>query len=198
LGDTDRAAAGFFISTSAVAGSSHQHFFSLSSEPSQVKPCRVALANRLGELRMPPSFPITVMQPDDYDAVLALWQRCEGVGLTPSDSREAVKSFLLRNPGLSFAARHSDEIVSAVLCRHDGRRGYLYHLAVAPEHRHHGLGQAIVNECLTHLASVGIQKATIFVYGHNDTGQQFWRTVGWKDRTDLVVLQKETLLATTS
>jgi len=147
---------------------------------------------------MPTPFPITLMQPDDYDAVLALWQKCEGVGLTPSDSREAVHAFLVRNPGLCLVARHDGRIVGAVLCGHDGRRGYMYHLAVAPEHRKNGIGKAIVDVCLAKLASVGIHKATIFVYGHNDTGQQFWRRVGWKDRADLVVLQKETLVATTS
>src|SRR5271154_5438166 len=98
---------------------------------------------------MAPPFPITVMQPDDYDEVIALWQRCEGVGLTPSDSREAVHSFLVRNPALSLVARHAGQIVGAVLCGHDGRRGYIYHLAVSPEHRQQGIGKAIVNECLS-------------------------------------------------
>jgi ribosomal protein S18 acetylase RimI-like enzyme len=143
-------------------------------------------------------FPITVMQLDDYDEVLALWQQCEGVGLTPSDSREAVHAFLVRNPGLCLVARHGGQIIGAVLCGHDGRRGYLYHLAVAPQYRKKGIGGAIVDVCLTKLASVGIQKATIFVYGHDDTGQQFWQRVGWKERTDLVVLQKETVPTTTT
>ncbi len=141
---------------------------------------------------MPAPFPLSDMQPDDYDAVFALWQQCEGVGLTPSDSRAAVHAYLARNPGLCLVARHGDQIIGAVLCGHDGRRGYLYHLAVAREHRHQGLGKAIVSECLSRLAAVGIQKATIFVYGHNDTGQHFWRRVGWKGRADLVVLQRET------
>ncbi|OAI52912.1 hypothetical protein AYO44_04490 [Planctomycetaceae bacterium SCGC AG-212-F19] len=147
---------------------------------------------------MAPPISITVMQSDDYDAVLTLWQRSEGVGLTPADSREAVHAFLVRNPGLSFVARHDGTIIGAVLCGHDGRRGYLYHLAVALEHRQQGVARALVHECLSRLIAAGIQKATIFVYGHNDSGQQFWRRVGWKDRTDLVVLQKETLPATTS
>jgi len=137
-------------------------------------------------------FPINVMQFDDYDEVLALWQRCEGVGITPSDSREAVQTFLDRNPGLCFVARQDGQIIGAVLCGHDGRRGYMYHLAVAPEHRKKGIGRAIVDACLAELASAGIQKSTIFVYGHNGTGQHFWRGTGWKDRADLVVLQKET------
>jgi putative acetyltransferase len=137
-------------------------------------------------------FSISDMQPDDYDAVLALWQESEGVGLTPSDNREAVHAFLARNPGLSLVARHDRQIVGAVLCGHDGRRGYLYHLAVAREHRQQGLGRSIVEACLLRLGSCGIAKATIFVYGHNDIGNRFWRNVGWKDRTDLVVLQRET------
>lgn len=137
-------------------------------------------------------FPITDTKPDDYDEVLALWEQTEGVGLTDSDSREAVSAFLARNPGLSLIARHDGRIIGAVLCGHDGRRGFLYHLAVAREYRKQGLARAIVDTCLSRLAAVGILKATIFVYGHNDIGNRFWRKVGWKDRTDLVVLQKET------
>jgi N-acetylglutamate synthase len=137
-------------------------------------------------------FPITVMHPDDYDAVIALWQRSDGVGLTASDSREAVQTFLGRNPGLSLVARQGSRVIGAVLCGHDGRRAYMYHLAVAQEYRHRGVGKAIAGQCLSRLAAVGIEKATIFVYCHNETGQQFWRKTGWKDRTDLVVLQKET------
>jgi ribosomal protein S18 acetylase RimI-like enzyme len=137
-------------------------------------------------------FSLTEMQSDDYDAVLALWRASEGVGLTASDSREAVHSFLARNPGLSFVAWHDGRIIGAVLCGHDGRRGYLYHLAVACEYRKQGLARAIVDTCLSRLETSGIQKATIFVYGHNDIGNRFWRKVGWKDRTDLVVLQKDT------
>jgi len=68
----------------------------------------------------------------DYDEVLALWKGTEGVGLTPADSRQNVARFLARNPGLSLVARAGGKIVGAVLGGHDGRKGYLYHLAVAP------------------------------------------------------------------
>jgi ribosomal protein S18 acetylase RimI-like enzyme len=135
---------------------------------------------------------ITAMTANDFDEVNALWQRTEGVGLSPSDSEERVVGFLKRNHGLSLVARHEDRIVGAVLCGHDGRRGYLYHLAVAPSHRSQGLGRRLVETCLKKLAEEAILKATIVVYGRNDTGQEFWRHIGWGDRTDLIVLQKET------
>jgi len=135
---------------------------------------------------------ITEMRPEDYDAVYSLWQQSEGVGLSPADAREPIRGYLARNPGFSLVAHFSGRIVGAVLCGHDGRRGYLYHLAVATEHRKHGLGKRLVEECLSRLALAGIQKTTIYVYAANQTGQEFWRRTGWKDRADLVILQKET------
>jgi ribosomal protein S18 acetylase RimI-like enzyme len=134
---------------------------------------------------------ITGMSIDDYDAVRALWEQSEGVGLTPSDAQPAVEAYLKRNAGLSLVAREETRIVAAILCGHDGRRGYLYHLAVTPEYRRRGIGRSLVDACLTRLAAEGIHKCTIFVYGRNQSGQEFWRQTGWKDRADLVVLQRE-------
>ena len=40
----------------------------------------------------------------DYDAVLALWQSVDGMGLSDADSREGIGRYLARNPGMSFTA----------------------------------------------------------------------------------------------
>ena len=65
---------------------------------------------------------------EDFDAVIALWRRAKGVGLNESDTRRAITAFLRRNPNFSFVAEKAGRIVGAVLCGHDGRRGYLHHL----------------------------------------------------------------------
>jgi len=39
---------------------------------------------------------------EDFDEVLVLWQRTEGVGPNESDTRENIASYLQRNPGMSF------------------------------------------------------------------------------------------------
>ena len=83
-------------------------------------------------------------------------------------------------------------IVGAVLCGHDGRRGYLHHLAVTAPCRRQGIGQALVDACLTGLASVGIPKCNIFLLADNELGKAFWTHNGWNERCDLKVLQKET------
>jgi len=133
---------------------------------------------------------IRAMTIADYDAVLRLWQDTEGVGLNESDARENTASFLARNPGLSRVAALGTEMVGAVLCGHDGRRGYLHHLAVARAYRQRGLGRQLVEACLSDLARQGILKCNIFLFADNAAGEAFWKHNGWAKRPDLQVMQK--------
>lgn len=126
----------------------------------------------------------------DYDDVLRLWQNTEGVGLNESDTRHAIASYLRRNRRMSFVARAGRELVGAVLCGHDGRRGYLHHLAVAPAHRRKGLGTKLVARCLAQLKRLGILKCNIFLFTDNTRGERFWVMNGWKKRTDICLVQK--------
>ncbi len=127
----------------------------------------------------------------DYDDARALWERTEGIGLSDADSRPNVEVFLLQNPGLSFVARSDAALAGAVLCGNDGRRGYLHHLAVAPEMRRGGIGKRLVELCFEGLSRRGIRKCHIFVKADNEEGKRFWRRVGWTERIDLVVMSRD-------
>jgi ribosomal protein S18 acetylase RimI-like enzyme len=127
----------------------------------------------------------------DYDDALALWKSTEGIGLSDADSRPNVEAFLLQNPGLSFVARSGSALAGAVLCGNDGRRGYLHHLAVAPEMRRGGIGRRLVELCLEGLSRRGIRKCHIFVKADNEEGKRFWQRVGWTERIDLLVMSRD-------
>jgi len=126
----------------------------------------------------------------DYDEVLALWQNTEGVGLNESDRRSAIAAYLNRNSGMSFVARDGKKLIAAVLCGHDGRRGYLHHLAVSPPYRRNGLGTKLVEKCLARLKRLRIVKCNIFLFTDNADGEQFWTSNGWKKRPDICLVQK--------
>jgi N-acetylglutamate synthase len=126
-------------------------------------------------------------QPEDYAAARALWLATEGVGLSPGDSEDEVRAFLARNEGLSLVAHEGDALVAAALCGHDGRRGYIYHLAVAPSHRRRGLGRALVARCLDRLAAAGIRRGQVSVFATNALAHMFWASLGGQQRSDLVV-----------
>ena len=136
------------------------------------------------------NYAIEPMRIDDFEEVASLWRASEGVGLSRADGQAGIKVFLERNPNLSLVVRSGNgKILGAVLCGHDGRRGFLYHLAVARECRSQGIGRCLVKECLARLGALGLEKCNIFVYANNAEGKAFWRRQGWQERADLGVLQ---------
>ncbi len=137
-----------------------------------------------------PTFTLRRLVIEDYDAVFALWQRSEGMGLGESDTREGISLFLKRNSGLSWLAEAQGHIVGAVLSGHDGRRGYLHHLAVDQAFQKRGIGRALIDKCLTSLLAEGISRCSIFVYANNHAGRKFWANSGWNHRDDVVLIQK--------
>jgi ribosomal protein S18 acetylase RimI-like enzyme len=126
---------------------------------------------------------------------MTLWKKTEGIGLNESDTRVAVAAFLKRNPGLSAVATSGGRVVGAILCGHDGRRGYLHHLAVAKGWRRRGLGRSLVAFCLDGLHAAGIPKCNLFLFSDNYSGRTFWKRLGWQVRTDLRLVQKPTAAA---
>lgn len=129
----------------------------------------------------------------DYDSAYRIWRNAEGVGLGESDSRKAIGVYLRRNPRLSQVAVAGDRVVAAVLCGHDGRRGYLHHLAVARKWRRMGIGKALVAACLEGLRREGIPKCNLFLFARNRPARAFWKGLGWDVRSDLLLAQSRTM-----
>ena len=122
---------------------------------------------------------IRIMTIEDYDAVYALWAAQPGIGLhDPEDSREGMTYYLRRNPDTCFVAVEEGNIMGAVLCGNDGRRGYINHLAVAQACRGQGIGRALVNACLAAMRKEGICRCCFVVYRSNESGNAFWDAIG--------------------
>jgi N-acetylglutamate synthase len=131
---------------------------------------------------------IRPMMDQDIPAALALWQGLPGIGLRDADSPPALARYLQRNPGMSFVAVSNGEVVGVGLAGHDGRRGYLHHVAVSLDSRKQGIGRKLVNACLAALKSEGIEKVNFWVKADNADGLAFWNRVGGRERTDLAVV----------
>jgi N-acetylglutamate synthase len=125
---------------------------------------------------------IRILTASDLPDVLAFWQAVPEVELNDSDTPEQLAKYLTRNPDLSPVAFTGRDIVGAALCGHDGRRGYLNHLAVAAPYRNQSLGRGLVEHCLTHLSRVGITKCNIFVSPENSAGYAFWRRLQFQEK----------------
>lgn len=131
--------------------------------------------------------PLTIA---DYEEVAALWRASPGVGLSPSDTRDGIARFLERNPSMSFVARADGRVVGVILCGHDGRRGYISHLAVAGDRRRMGIGRLLVDHSIQALCDERIYKCHIFVFADNEEALAFWRSERWAERVELVTLSR--------
>ncbi|HEY9226247.1 MAG TPA: GNAT family N-acetyltransferase [Gemmatimonadaceae bacterium] len=124
----------------------------------------------------------------DYDAAMAIWRAAPGVVLRDADAREPLVRYLSRNPGLSFVAVDGDEVVGAVLCGTDGRRGYLQHLAVSRSHQRRAVGRRLADACIEALAHSGIDKCHLMILSGNTTAASFWKSIGWTLRDDVQLM----------
>ncbi len=138
-------------------------------------------------------YSISNMRQKDYEEVHALWLSCDGIGLNEiDDSENGIMRFLLRNPETCFVARADEKVIGAILAGHDGRRGYIYHLAVDEQCRGRGIAKELVHCAVLSLEKIGIQKAALVVFSNNENGNHFWEKAGFAIREDLTYRNKMT------
>lgn len=129
---------------------------------------------------------IRTMTIHDYEKVYALWMSCKNMGFNDiDDSKEGITRFLERNPNTSFVAIENDELLGIILGGHDGRRGYIYHMSVAENHRKKGIGSSLVEKCLESFKNEKISKVALLVFKYNETGNAFWEKQGFILREDV-------------
>lgn len=134
---------------------------------------------------------IRKMTIDDYDEVYSLWMSCAGMGLNNlDDSKESTDKFIKRNPSTCLVAINNSLIVGVIMVGNDGRRGYIYHTAVHPSYRKQGIAKKLVDKAMNELSSLGINKASLVVFDRNKTGNEFWESLGFTVRNDLVYRDK--------
>jgi putative acetyltransferase len=135
-------------------------------------------------------YTVTTFTIESYEAVFALWAKSNGIGLSRADDLNNIALYLDRNPGMRFIAKKGDG-GGAILAGHDGRRGYIHHLAVDQTHRRKGIARELVRGSTAALGDHGIRKCHLFICKDNPDGLRFWSAIGWRYRSELGVLSKE-------
>jgi ribosomal protein S18 acetylase RimI-like enzyme len=128
---------------------------------------------------------------EDLPRVLSLWQGAgAGVHLGPSDTPDEIRKKWAHDPDLFLLAEEGNELVGAVVGGYDGRRGLVYHLAVAPHRRRLGIGRALMAEMERRLRAKGCLKSYLLATPENREAVAFYRRLGWTVM-DMVLMGKE-------
>jgi N-acetylglutamate synthase len=135
---------------------------------------------------------ITTMSINDYEELKQLWINTPGMGMNEmDDSKEGIAKYLSRNPRTCFVARDEEQLIGGILSGHDGRRGYIYHTAVAESAREKGVGTALLERALHALKEEGITKVALLAYIDNEIGNSFWKGKGFLSRKDVLYRNKD-------
>ena len=126
---------------------------------------------------------------DDYGEVVELWKG-SGLILRPGDEIDGIKTKLERDPDLFLVAEEEGEIVGVVMGAWDGRRGWINHLAVKPNHRREGIGRALITEVEKRLFDRGAKKVNAQIYKWNTDSFDFFKSAGYDVHSDLVMVGK--------
>ncbi len=129
--------------------------------------------------------------PEDYDEVYALWAEAgDGIHLRISDEFDEIRKKVARDPDLFLLAQAGDVIIGAVMGGFDGRRGMMYHLAVAPEYRRKGIAHLLVDALEDALKAKGCIRYYLLVTKDNEEAISFYQSRGWENMDDLHVFAK--------
>ena len=122
----------------------------------------------------------------DEAEVIGLWSAC---GLTRPWNDPALDLKLARDTGTStvLIATDADRIVGSVMTGFEGHRGWVYYLAVDPEHRGTGLGRRLMAAAEDWLTAQGAPKLQLMVRTDNGAALAFYERLGL-ERQDVVVL----------
>jgi ribosomal protein S18 acetylase RimI-like enzyme len=124
----------------------------------------------------------------DVAAVAALWQRC---GLTrPWNDPTSDIAFARKGPNSAvLVGREANAIVASVMVGHDGHRGWVYYVAVDPDHRQKKYGRVVMDAAENWLRERGVEKLMLLVRSDNTAVKAFYEQLGY-DAQERVIYAK--------
>ena len=129
---------------------------------------------------------------DDYNAILALWQRAGLDTIRPQgrDSREAFADQLARGQ-VVLGLEDTDKLAACVVITDDTRKGWINRLAVDPGYRRQGLAARLIVEAEQALREKGIHVFAALIEHENVASLTLFQREGYKTHNVVYVSKRD-------
>jgi len=128
---------------------------------------------------------------DDYDDLIRLWDKAE-LSYKPQgrDKKERIDQELVSNTAIFLVAEKDGDLIGSIFGTHDGRRGWINRLAVAPLHRRKGIAACLVQQVEKILYDKGIEIIACLIEDWNKTSIKAFQKMGYRFHKDIIYLSK--------
>ena len=132
---------------------------------------------------------IDELRPDEIEAAVALWEACD---LTRpwNDPRADIQRAFAGATSTILAHREAGRLDATAMVGADGHRGWVYYLAVAPDRRKRGLGEAMMRAAEAWVAARGMPKMQLMVRMENAAAAGFYHAIGYETEDRLILSRR--------
>jgi ribosomal protein S18 acetylase RimI-like enzyme len=124
---------------------------------------------------------ICEFEPQAHRAQVAeLWRRVFGYESAHNAPELAIDKKVAAGDRLFFVAESGGKVAGTVMAGYDGHRGWIYSLAVLPEHRRLGLGSRLMRHAEERLKLLGCPKINLQILQGNEAVEAFYRKLGYQ------------------
>ncbi|RLF64303.1 MAG: hypothetical protein DRN31_00595 [Thermoplasmata archaeon] len=128
---------------------------------------------------------------DDYDALISLWEDA-GLPYKPEgrDRRDNIEMQVGQECSIYLVAELHGKIVGSVLATHDGRKGWINRVAVAPSYRKMGIATKLIEEAEKRISRLGIDIVASLIEDWNKSSMEFFENLGYTKHADIIYFTK--------
>ena len=128
---------------------------------------------------------------DDYDAVIALWQRAGLPTVRPTgrDSRSEFER-QLQHGQIVIGLEDGDQLIGVVVATNDTRKGWINRLAIDPDYRRRGYGEELVHAAEAALSELGLKIMAALIEDYNQASLGLFNKLGYGPQPEVHYVSK--------
>jgi len=114
------------------------------------------------------------------EQVISLWNGIFGYHAHHNAPELVIEKKVSFNDGLFFVAVKNQTVIGTIMAGYDGRRGWIYAMAVDPDYQKQGVGSSLLSFAEEKFRKMGCLKVNLQIMEENQEVENFYQSRGYK------------------
>lgn len=131
------------------------------------------------------------MKISDFEELYALWKQADLTVASFEKEKKELEMMIELYPNSCLVELNDNKIIGSILGVFNGRRAWIYHLAIHPGFQKRGLGSMLLKKAQIALKKVGAERVLLWVDKDNLGVIPFYLKNGYSNVGDAIVMGKD-------